>query len=56
MNEIKSLNLNHIVNIQEIRKENNILNINEKYYVNGNIENLDIEHLFNNSRIIIVFI
>lgn len=43
MNEIKSLNLNHIVNIQEIRKENNILNINEKYYVNGNIENLDIE-------------
>lgn len=43
MNEIKSLNLNHIVNIQEIRKENNILNINEKFYVNGNIENLDIE-------------
>lgn len=43
MNEIKSLNLKYIVNIQEIRKENNILNINEKYYVNGNIENLDIE-------------
>lgn len=43
MNEIRNLNLSHIVKIIGIRKENNILNIDEKYYVNGSIDNLYFE-------------